>query len=247
MVAVSGPYWRADRREYYVQWRWNGMRLHVPISAAACGEDQATAERVAQRVKELVQSVASPDSTDAFLIYRDECVAEEVAGTSDRAAASSAITVPAKQRRELTKALEAVETQKMVVADMECAAQKMVLHLQEQNAMAIEDLLSQRNSQVSRLITISGNLSDDVFKLGKALVHMTQVKDELEDQNKTLLQENSELREKLLYSTLPASTSQQQDRPANINNSLRSPKSWDMYRTQLDELNSIRARAGRKS
>ena len=101
MVAVSGPYWRADRREYYVQWRWNGMRLHVPISAAACGEDQATAGRVAQRVKELVQSDAGPEKTDAFRIYRDKCVAEEVAGTSDGAAARSAITVPSSDAAEL--------------------------------------------------------------------------------------------------------------------------------------------------
>ena len=132
--------------------------------------------------------------------------------------------------------------------------------------MAIEDLLSQRNSQVSMSIILSGNLSDKVSELAKALGHMTRVKDELEDQNKTLLQQNSELCEKLLNPTHPASTTQQQDlpagiantlsssgtsqqqyRPANIKNSLPSPKSWDMYRSELDELNAIRARARKES
>ena len=91
VVAVRGPYWRADRREYHVHWRWSGLPLSESVGAAHGVEDQATAERIAQRVKEFIQSAASPGDKAAARTYRDHCIAEEVAAASTEVQAALSI------------------------------------------------------------------------------------------------------------------------------------------------------------
>ena len=76
MASVNGPHWRQDRKEWCLQWRWNGNKEHLEVSVTALDGDKDAAQRVAERVKEHVGSTGG-ERTD-FITFVDQCIAEKV-------------------------------------------------------------------------------------------------------------------------------------------------------------------------
>ena len=88
MASVNGPHWRQDRKEWRLQWRWNGNKEHLEVSVTALDGDKDAAQRVAERVKEHVGSTGG-ERTD-FITFVDQCIAEKVETQSLSEVVSSA-------------------------------------------------------------------------------------------------------------------------------------------------------------
>ena len=75
------------RQRWQIQW-WSSGKKCLPISTSALDGDKDAAERVAQRVKTLVENARDRSDVSAFWKQVDEYIVEELAQTTSVAASS---------------------------------------------------------------------------------------------------------------------------------------------------------------
>ena len=75
------------RQRWQIQW-WSSGKKCLPISTSALDGDNDAAERVAQRVKTLVENARDRSDVSAFWKQVDEYIVEELAQTTSVAASS---------------------------------------------------------------------------------------------------------------------------------------------------------------